>query len=41
VYQRHEFMSERKEALRRWAQHVALIPPAARRTDKLELECAA
>ena len=31
VYQRHEFMSERKEALHRWAQHVAkLIPPAAR-----------
>ena len=42
VYQRHEFMSERKEALHRWAQHVAkLIPPAARLADTLELECAA
>jgi len=42
VYQRHEFMSERKEALHRWAQHVAkLIAPAARLADTLELECAA
>jgi integrase len=42
VYQRHEFMSERKEALHRWAQHVAkLIPPAARLANTLELECAA
>ena len=42
VYQRHEFMSERKEALHRWAQHVAkLIPPAAQLANTLELECAA
>jgi integrase len=42
VYQRHEFMSERKEALHRWAQHVAkLIPPAAPLANTLELECAA
>jgi integrase len=42
VYQRHEFMSERKEALHRWAQHVTkLIPPAGRLANTLELECAA
>ena len=25
VYQRHEFMNERKEALHRWGQHVAKL----------------
>jgi hypothetical protein len=25
VYQRHEFMNERKEALLRWGQHVAML----------------
>jgi hypothetical protein len=38
VYQRHEFMSERKDALPRWAQHVAKL---TRLGNTLELECAA
>jgi hypothetical protein len=25
VYQQHEFMDERKEALHRWGEHIAMI----------------
>ena len=42
VYQRHEFLSERKEALHRWAQHVAnLTASAVRSPSTPELERAA
>jgi integrase len=42
VYQRHEFLSERKEALCRWGQHVStLIANDSTSPSRLELECAA
>ena len=42
VYQRHEFFSERKEALCRWGQHVAtLIANDSTSSSRSELECAA
>jgi hypothetical protein len=42
VYQRHEFMNERKEALSRWGQHIGkLIASQADSSDRLELGRAA
>ncbi len=34
VYQRHEFLSERKEALDRWGSHVSQILDGARQEDR-------
>jgi integrase len=42
VYQRHEFMIERKKALHRWGQHIStLVSSEDRFSDRAELERAA